>query len=150
MREPLRARLEALAKRRGVSLNTELVDRVEQSLSKEDSFGGPEVAMMARLMSAAFLLGGQRAAHRKHPKWTVSEWINNPACYGAAVAAVVEALGAMQPRQRESWIDSKDPSELEKVRLAALRVAKSLGARDSARWSVRTAKDAKKDSSDER
>ena len=41
MREPLRARLEAGAKRREVSLNTEIVERLEQSFAKEDVFGGP-------------------------------------------------------------------------------------------------------------
>jgi Arc-like DNA binding domain len=103
MHEPLRARLEKLAKQRGVSLNTELVDRIKESFAKEDSVGGPEVAAIVRLITAAFILGGQRAAHRKHPKWKIADWINDPACYEAAVAAVLDALHAMQPPHREPW-----------------------------------------------
>jgi hypothetical protein len=100
MREPIRAELEASAKRRGVSLNAELVDRVEKSFAEEDAFGGPEIANMARLMAAAFLRGGQAGAHAsRHPKWSVARWINDPNCYQAAVAAVVNALHAMQPGQ---------------------------------------------------
>ena len=59
MREPLRARLEAAAKRRGVSLNAELVDRLDRSFAKDDAFGGLVIANAARLMAAAFLQGGQ-------------------------------------------------------------------------------------------
>ena len=40
LREPLRARLEASAKVRGVSLNTELVDRLEQSFAREETHLG--------------------------------------------------------------------------------------------------------------
>jgi hypothetical protein len=100
MREPIRAQLEGSAKRRGVSLNTELVDRLEQSFAREDAFGGPEIANMARLMAAAFLRGGQGGAHaRGRPKSKASQWIYDPFCYAAATAAVVDALNAMQPVQ---------------------------------------------------
>ena len=37
LREPLRARLESAAKRNGISLNKELVARVEQSFAKDDA-----------------------------------------------------------------------------------------------------------------
>jgi hypothetical protein len=105
MHEPLRARLEESAKRRGVSLNSELVDRVEASFTREDWFGGPEIANMARLMAAAFMRGGQRAAHaRKHPRWTTAQWLHDPFCYEAACTAVVEALRALKPVQFEQMI----------------------------------------------
>src|SRR5262245_37633013 len=35
MKEPLRAKIEAAAKRRGVSMNAEMVSRLEQSFQKE-------------------------------------------------------------------------------------------------------------------
>ena len=54
MHEPLRARLEKLAKQRGVSLNTELVDRIKESFLR-NSVGGPEVAAIVRLITAAFI-----------------------------------------------------------------------------------------------
>src|SRR5262245_37131858 len=99
MREPLRARLEAGAKRRGVSLNTEIVERLEQSFTKEDAFGGgPEILNMARLMAAAFVRGGQEGAYaRSQPKWTSADWLNDPDCYQAAVRSVTKALAAVKP-----------------------------------------------------
>lgn len=113
MREPTRAQLEASAKRRGVSLNTELVDRVEKSFAEEDAFGAPEIANMARLMAAAFLRGGQRGAHAgRHPKWDVARWIHDPFCYGAAVAAVMDALCAMQPAQHAKHAKPGEPSKM--------------------------------------
>ena len=97
MREPLRARLEAAAKRRRVSINSELVDRLEQSFAKDEAFGGFTIANMARLMAAAFLRGGQHAADADHPHWRPAHWISNSDCYDAAVKAVVRALKSMRP-----------------------------------------------------
>jgi len=97
MREPLRARLEAVAKGRGVSINSELVDRLERSFAKDDAFGGLAIANMARLMAAAFLQGGQHAAQAQYPHWRPTQWIHNSDCYDAAVKAVVRALNSMRP-----------------------------------------------------
>jgi hypothetical protein len=97
MREPLRARLEAAAKRRRVSLNAELVDRLERSFAKDDAFGGLVIANAARLMAAAFLQGGQHQAHAHHPHWRPADWIHSSACYDAAARAVVRVLNSMRP-----------------------------------------------------
>ena len=97
MREPLRARLEVAAKWRGVSLNAELVDRLERSFAKDDAFGGLVIANAARLMAAAFLQGGQHEAHAHYPHWRPADWINSSACYDAAVRAVVRALKSVRP-----------------------------------------------------
>jgi hypothetical protein len=97
MREPLRARLEATAEKRGVSLNAELVDRLERSFAKDDAFGGLTIANMARLMASAFLQAGQHAAHAKYPHWRPAQWIHNSDCYDAAAKAVVRVLKSMRP-----------------------------------------------------
>ena len=112
MREPLRARLEVGAKQRGVSLNTEIVDRLEQSFAKEDAFDGPEMLNMARLMATAFIRGGQNLAHaRSHPKWSPGQWMNDPECFRAAAHAVAKALAAAQPVSYES-ADQQDFMDL--------------------------------------
>ena len=72
---------EKIAKQRGVSLDAGLSwshkgIRLLRSLHRH-----PEVAAIVRLITATFILGGQRAAHRKHPKWRIADWINDPACY---------------------------------------------------------------------
>jgi hypothetical protein len=98
MREPLRARLASAARRRGVTLNTEIVDRLEQSFAKEEAFGGAEILNMARLMAAAFVRGGHHAAYAQNrPKWTSADWLNDPDCYQAAARAVSKALAAAKP-----------------------------------------------------
>ena len=64
LKEPLRAKIEAAAKRSGVSLNAETVQRLEQTFRREDAreavreaiyvaFGGPEGFNLALKIAAA-------------------------------------------------------------------------------------------------
>ena len=99
IREPLRAGLENAAKKRGVSLNTELAERLARTLAEDETYGGPEIHNMARLMAAAFLQGGRVGAmQRQHPEWGPVDWMNDPWCYATAVGTVLDTLEAHQPR----------------------------------------------------
>lgn len=99
MREELRALLEEAATRRGVSMNAEVVDRLQASFSKEDRYGGPEMLAIVNLMAGAFLRGGQLGARAsQHPEWSTAEWMDDPFAYAAAVETVVEALKAARPK----------------------------------------------------
>ena len=68
MKEPLRAKIERAAKRRGLSLNTEVVDRLAQSFQKEeakyDGFGGESYYRLSQLLALAVqqgeLISGER------------------------------------------------------------------------------------------
>ena len=136
MRELLRARLEAGAKRRRVTLNTEIVDRLEQSFAKEDAFEGPEMLNMARLMASAFIRGGQRGAHaQKHPEWTPTDWMNDPICYQTAVRAVMRALAAAQPHhpQQQTFEDlfAEDVAHRESVLIEPKVRARRIGHRQT-------------------
>lgn len=51
MKEPLRAEIERAAKRRGVSMNTEMVDRLEQAYRAEEALGGPRTAALLRALA---------------------------------------------------------------------------------------------------
>ena len=54
-------------------------------------------------LSKAWYDDATRGTHAsQHPKWSVGRWIHDPFCYAAAVAAVVDALHAMQPAQYAS------------------------------------------------
>jgi hypothetical protein len=64
MKEPLRAAVEREAKGRGVSMNTEMNDRLEQAYANAESFRVPEIENIAGLVAAAFLMGGQGARWR--------------------------------------------------------------------------------------
>ena len=114
MKEPLRAKVEKAAKRRGVSMNAEAVDRLERSFDKEDVWGGADLLEMTHLMSGAFARGGKLGAHsRKHAEWSPSEWINDPFCYLAAIASVRDALVAAQPVRREFNHSNEEQRKLE-------------------------------------
>ncbi len=94
MREPLRARIDDAAQRRGVSMNAEIVERLERSFLIQD----PTVESIARMMAIAFLRGGQRGAKAvQHPRWAPEKWIDDPKCFRAAGTAVIEALKLVQP-----------------------------------------------------
>jgi Arc-like DNA binding domain len=98
LRTSLRDRLQAAARANGVSVNAELVSRLERSFAKDAEFGSQEETNLARLIASAFTLGGQRAAKTmKHPEWTPAEWMVEPSCYEAAMEAVLSALQAAQP-----------------------------------------------------
>lgn len=104
MKEPLRAKIEKAAKRRGVSMNAEAVDRLERSFSRDDIWDGDATLRnMALIMAAAFARGGERGAHsRKHPEWSPADWLNDSFCYEVAATAVGEALKLAQPVRYES------------------------------------------------
>ena len=98
MKESLRREIEKAADRSEVSMNSEVVKRLERSFAADDQFGGPEMLNMARLMAAAFLRGGQTGARAcGHPKWSPATWIEDPTCYIAAITAVADALVAAGP-----------------------------------------------------
>jgi len=59
MREPLRAKLEAAAKARGVSLNAELVDRLERSFER-DEFAQEIVRLVRGEAHAPEIIAGRK------------------------------------------------------------------------------------------
>ena len=102
MKEPLRAALEEAARQRGVSMNAEMVARLEASFEQEDRFGGHAMLGMANLMAGAFLRGGQLgAAALGHPEWTPNEWITDATCHRAGAYAVAAALGLPLPTKAQ-------------------------------------------------
>lgn len=89
LKEPMRARIERAASKRGVSMNAEMVDRLERSFGQDDSFGGPQWRQTAHLMLSAFAIAGQRRADSKR---FVGDWMTDADCYLAAVCGVIEGL----------------------------------------------------------
>lgn len=92
MLESLRAALEKSAKARGVSLNSEVVARLDRSLNTESTFeaafGGPELHQTALLMAAAFASAGRASSGKAN----ASEWMRDRDAYRAAVIGVMDAL----------------------------------------------------------
>ena len=95
LREPLRAKLEAAAKKKGISLNKELTFRVEQTFIKDDALGGVDARQIALAMAAAFTL----AASRKGKETMAKDFANDPASYLAGIQSVIGELMTHAPRQ---------------------------------------------------
>jgi hypothetical protein len=94
MREPLRARLEAAARKKGISLAKELTSRVESTFIKDEALGGVDARQIALLMGAAFTL----AASRKGQEMGVKDWANDGDCYVAGLYSVLGELLKHKPR----------------------------------------------------
>lgn len=97
LKEPIRKKIEIAAKDRGVSMNAEIVTRIENSFSIDDSFGGPELRNVATLMAAAFNHAGQMSADRRSPR----EWMKDNTIYTEAVVGVLKALLISMPDATE-------------------------------------------------
>jgi hypothetical protein len=100
--EALRERIANSAGRAQRSMNAEITARLEASFARDAEFGSEEETSLARLIAAAFSLGGRRgAAAQGHPDWTAREWLVDPVCYAAATAAAISALNTAQPVEVE-------------------------------------------------
>jgi hypothetical protein len=119
MREELRSRLEREAKRKNISLNAEIVDRLTHSFNHEAAveaaLGGPEGRRIAMHMVSAFNQSGAETAYTLgHPEWSAAEWMNDPQCYRAAVWAVLRALILAQPKAE--WTRDEVGGEFEEIK----------------------------------
>ncbi len=99
MKEPLRAALEAAAAANGVSLNAEMVHRLEQSFAEEksseeavyavyDSFGKLETFLVARLLANAIELIEAK---------TGKNWMDDPEAHRQTQEACKTILDAFRP-----------------------------------------------------
>jgi hypothetical protein len=86
VKESLRVALEQAASERGVSMNAEIVRRLERSFAEELAFGSAELRRVGYLMASAFAMAGQFNAGDKQ------DWIKDRDCYRAGLIGVVDAL----------------------------------------------------------
>jgi Arc-like DNA binding dprotein len=105
MKEPLRAKLEEMAHRHGISMNAEIVARLEQSFEHqqrlEDVFGGILVYRLVRMVGAIMDSAGSTALLYR-PSSRVAEdpdlrWGGDPYAYDQALQAAIYALEALRP-----------------------------------------------------
>ena len=110
VKEPLRARLEEAARARGVSVNAEVVRRVEASFEQdrwiESVFGSEDVFRLMQAVAAAMNRAGGRAAvlatianlwRRTGQRIPAATWIDFPYAYSQAVQAATRVLEALRP-----------------------------------------------------
>jgi hypothetical protein len=98
MKEPLRAALEEAARDRGVSMNTEIVARLERSFEQDqrlkDVFGSDELYRLAQTL--ALVMDDTRYAAGFSEEGDAS-WLRHPYTYDQAVKAVNVVLEALRP-----------------------------------------------------
>lgn len=102
-REPLRAALEAAAKARGVSMNTEMNDRLmrsfEDEANLETEFARIPLYAILRLVANAVDHAGASAAIVSNMGAGASKaWLDNPFAYDQAVKAALFVLETFRPR----------------------------------------------------
>jgi Arc-like DNA binding domain len=98
MKEAVRRKIEKAAGANEVSMNSEVVRRLEQSFSNDDRFGGPRlielVETMARVMKLAGETAGLVAGGTAVDK---GRWLAVPFAYDQAVKAAVDTLEYRRP-----------------------------------------------------
>jgi hypothetical protein len=129
MREPLRARLEEEASLRGVSINAEVVDRLEHTFQRNDLLA--EVLSLTfgdRLAGLLIMLGVAMAGaaaiappyQGRRLLFQDDSWASDPRCYGAAAFAAKTLLDSARPKGRAAVKDAVDDE------LLALQIVEAL------------------------
>ena len=117
MKEPLRAKLEKAAEVRGVSLNAEMVHRLERSFLADEFLGGSGNATAAKLVGPIL----QDVEARTGKSWREDK----NTYYGAfaAVATVMRVLGPQDVPQPEIRFD-EDTDADEHIVFGAVKAAR--------------------------
>ncbi len=97
--EAQRARIEKAAKSRGVSMNTEIIERLERSFEIEDRLGGPKVAELVETIGIVMRSTGEHTAFfvdgsKTHDQ---GEWLAVPYAFDQAVKAANTILEHHRP-----------------------------------------------------
>ncbi len=96
--EDMRRRLEKAAKDRNVSINAEILERLERSFGIEDRFGGPRVIELIETIAAVMKSTGEHAGFYETGKVTnQGEWLALPYAYDQSTKAVAAVLKHHRP-----------------------------------------------------
>jgi hypothetical protein len=103
--DELRAAIEKAAEAREVSMNAEIIHRLERSFAEEDFLdrvlgNDQSLRTMALLMISNLKRGGELAARANgHPEWGPGDWLANSSTYRIAAQSVIDALGMNKPKK---------------------------------------------------
>lgn len=105
MKEPLRAEIERAARRRGVSMNAEMVDRLERSFA--ETAYPPEIAALAELLARVMTDAGRSIeGGNRHAGYGFVNWLDDPYAFSQAAEAAIHVLELSAPK------GSKEPHGL--------------------------------------
>ena len=100
LKEPMRAALEKSAKRSGISMNAEIVGRLDRSLYDDKRLSGPGAKRICDLMAMTFSTAGTIISRNNTDPdvdWLDDAWIDQERAFYYAASFVAEALVEMGP-----------------------------------------------------
>ena len=97
MKEALRARIEKAAKAGSVSMNADIVARLERSFSTENRFGGPRVTALIETMGYAMMAVGEAGYFEFNKLGHQREWLDFVIPFDRAVKAAITVLEYNRP-----------------------------------------------------
>jgi hypothetical protein len=102
-KEPLRRQLQEAAEERGVSMNVEIIDRLQRSFDSErtrfeEVFGSREIYGVMRTIAAAIHETGLAAGFgATRSQEGAAGWLKYPFAYDQAVKAAIKVFDALRP-----------------------------------------------------
>ena len=96
--DDLRSRVEKAAKDRNISINAEILKRLERSFETEDRLGGPRLARLLESIGVAMNAAGENAPEYDNPDVLGNgRWVRRREAYQHAVKVAVAILEANTP-----------------------------------------------------
>ncbi len=97
--EALRARIERAANQAGMSMNAEILGRLERSFEAEDRRGGPRVVELIEIIGTMMKRTGEHAGFLETRKRAnLGEWLDLPYAYHQATKAANTILKHYKPK----------------------------------------------------
>ena len=98
LKEPLRAAINRAAHENGMSMNTDMVRRLERSIHRDDGLGGPRVATIVEAMASAMRSAGEHGAFAATGKpHKHGSWFEHPYAFDQAMKAATAVLEFFRP-----------------------------------------------------
>lgn len=99
VKEPLRADIERDARRRGISMNAEMVRRLEQTTQRAEWLGGRRVTSILETVATAMRAVGEHGAFMATSKLhKEGAWLDHPYAFDQATKAAITILENHRPK----------------------------------------------------
>jgi hypothetical protein len=104
MKEPLRAMLEKAADERGISMNTEAVDRLQRTFQNQkvlqealDLSFGPQISGILMIIGDVMRATAQTASFAKSGNPSLEDWLEDPAIFDEVAKEVAVVFAQHRP-----------------------------------------------------
>jgi hypothetical protein len=103
IKEPIRQKIEESARDHGVSMNAEMVDRIQKSFDIDgtigDIFGSSQIFGIMKIIASTMNEMGRSEYYRSQRALDLGDrWLSDPYAYDEAMGAAVRVLEALRPK----------------------------------------------------